>query len=115
TVSWYFPNIEGGDFCTFRNDRFVGRFRVLSASYTLQFDGSQNIYGLDPICTTEGTQLTLGLWDDRSVSVEVREESITSGNDNSKNNQGEDPPVDKNATIIILGGVLASTVPNRRN
>lgn len=116
TVSWYFPNIEGGDFCTFRGDRFVGRrFRVLSASYTLQFDGSQNIYGLDPICTTEGTQLTLGLWDNRSVRVDVREESATSGNDNSKNNQGEDPPVDKNATIITLGGVLSSTVPNRRN
>ena len=114
TVSWHFPNIEGGDFCTFSGDKFTGRFRVLSSSYTLQFDGSQNIYGLDPICTSDGTQLTLGLWDNRSVKVEVREELANFNNDGNSN-QGEDPKIDKNATIIILGGVLPSTVPNRRN
>lgn len=114
TVSWFFPNIEGGDFCNFRGDRFTGRFRVLSMSYTLTFDGSKNIYGLDPICTVEGTQLTLGLWDNRSIRVEKIEnyDLDASGTDN---NQGETPKEDKNATIITLGGVLPATVPNRRN
>jgi len=114
TVSWHFPNIEGGDFCTFSGDRFRGRFRVLSASYTLEYDGSQNAYGLDPICKTDGTKLTLGLWDSRSIRVETRKDIVPS-NEGSDNNQGEDPKVDNNATIITLGGVLPSTVPGRRN
>lgn len=114
TVSWYFPGIKGGDFCTFGDNRFKGRFRVLSSSITLNYDGSQNIYGLDPICTTDGTQLTLGLWDNRTIRVEERKE-ITPTETDGGNSQGEDPTVDKNATIIILGGVLPSTVPNRRN
>jgi hypothetical protein len=113
TVSWHFPNIEGGDFCTFSGDRFRGRFRVLSASYTLEYDGSQNAYGLDPICKTDGTKLTLGLWDSRSIRVETRKDTVPS-NEGSDNNQGEDPKVDNNATIITLGGVLPSTVPGRR-
>jgi hypothetical protein len=114
TVSWHFPNIEGGDFCTFSGDRFRGRFRVLSASYTLEYDGSQNAYGLDPICKTDGTKLTLGLWESRSIRVETRKDTVPS-NEGSDNNQGEDPKVDNNATIITLGGVLPSTVPGRRN
>jgi hypothetical protein len=114
TVSWHFPNIEGGDFCTFSGDRFQGRFRVLSASYTLEYDGSQNAYGLDPICKTDGTKLTLGLSDSRSIRVETTEDIVPS-NEGSDNNQGEDPKVDNNATIITLGGVLPSTVPGRRN
>lgn len=114
TVSWHFPNIEGGDFCTFSGNRFQGRFRVLSASYTLEYDGSQNAYGLDPICKTDGTKLTLGLWDSRSIRVETIEDIVPS-NEGSDSNQGEDPKVDNNATIITLGGVLPSTVPGRRN
>ena len=114
TVSWHFPNIEGGDFCTFSGDRFQGRFRVLSASYTLEYDGSQNAYGLDPICKTDGTKLTLGLSDSRSIRIETIEDTVPS-NGGSDNNQGEDPKVDNNATIITLGGVLPSTVPSRRN
>ena len=114
TVSWHFPNIEGGDFCTFSGDRFQGRFRVLSASYTLEYDGSQNAYGLDPICKTDGTKLTLGLSDSRSIRIETIEDTVPS-NEGSDNNQGEDPKVDNNATIITLGGVLPSTVPGRRN
>jgi hypothetical protein len=114
TVSWHFPNIEGGDFCTFSGDRFRGRFRVLSASYTLEYDGSQNAYGLDPICKTDGTKLTLGLSDSRSIRIETIEDTVPS-NEGSDNNQGEDPKVDNNATIITLGGVLPSTVPGRRN
>lgn len=114
TVSWHFPNIEGGDFCTFSGDRFQGRFRVLSASYTLEYDGSQNAYGLDPICKTDGTKLTLGLSDSRSIRIETIEDTVPS-NEGSDNSQGEDPKVDNNATIITLGGVLPSTVPGRRN
>jgi hypothetical protein len=114
TVSWHFPNIEGGDFCTFSGDRFRGSFRVLSASYTLEYDGSQNAYGLDPICKTDGTKLTLGLWESRSIRVETRKDIVPSS-EGSDNNQGEDPKVDNNATIITLGGVLPSTVPGRRN
>jgi hypothetical protein len=114
TVSWHFPNIEGGDFCTFSGNRFQGRFRVLSASYTLEYDGSQNAYGLDPICKTDGTKLTLGLSDSRSIRIETIEDIVPS-NEGSDNNQGEDPKVDNNATIITLGGVLPSTVPGRRN
>ena len=114
TVSWHFPNIEGGDFCTFSGDRFQGRFRVLSASYTLEYDGSQNAYGLDPICKTDGTKLTLGLSDSRSIRIETIKDTVPS-NEGSDNNQGEDPKVDNNATIITLGGVLPSTVPGRRN
>ena len=113
-VSWHFPNIEGGDFCTFSGDRFQGRFRVLSASYTLEYDGSQNAYGLDPICKTDGTKLTLGLSDSRSIRIETIEDTVPS-NEGSDNSQGEDPKVDNNATIITLGGVLPSTVPGRRN
>lgn len=113
TISWYFPNIEGGDFCNFSGDRFRGRFRVLSSSCTIQFDGSQNIYGLDLIGTTEGTSLTLGLWDNRQIRIETRE--TPAANNNENNNQGETPREDKNATIITLGGVLPATVPNRRN
>lgn len=113
TVSWYFPNIEGGDFCTFSGNRFRERFRVLSASCTIEYDGSQNAYGLDPICKTDGTKLTLGLWDNRSVSIETREE--TNPSSEGSDNQGEDPKVDNNATIITLGGVLSATVPSRRN
>jgi hypothetical protein len=114
TVSWHFPNIEGGDFCTFSGNRFQGRFRVLSASYTLEYDGSQNAYRLDPICKTDGTKLTLGLSDSRSIRIETIEDTVPS-NEGSDNNQGEDPKVDNNATIITLGGVLPSTVPGRRN
>ena len=114
TVSWHFPNIEGGDFCTFSGDRFQGRFRVLSASYTLEYDGSQNAYGLDPICKTDGTKLTLGLSDSRSIRIETIKDTVPS-NEGSDNSQGEDPKVDNNATIITLGGVLPSTVPGRRN
>ena len=114
TISWYFPSIEGGDFCSFSGDRFRGRFRVLSASYTLQFDTRQNIYGLDPICQTDGMQLTLGRWDNRSVRVEEREDLTVDGA-NPNSSQGEAPREDRNATIIALGGVLSATVPNRRN
>ena len=71
--------------------------------------------GQDPICKTEeGTTLTLGLWDNRSVQVEIRDDT-NAANNTGDNNQGETPREDRNASIIVLGGVLSATVPNRRN
>ncbi|MGL4377846.1 MAG: hypothetical protein ACRCT1_15510 [Microcoleaceae cyanobacterium] len=112
TISWFFPQIREGDSATFGKDRFssYGRWRVLSASFTLDYQGiNQNHHGI--IATCSGTQLSCGMDTLRSVRVEKREEPSLPP-DGSK--QGQDPKIAtsrKNAAT--LGGILP-TAPGRR-
>ena len=112
TISWFFPQIREGDSATFGKDRFssYGRWRVLSASFTLDYQGiNQNHHGI--IATCSGTQLSCGMDTLRSVRVEKREEPSLPP-DGSK--QGQDPKiVTSRKNVATLGGILP-TAPGRR-
>lgn len=115
TISYYLPKIRDGDFCTFQGDRFGrrwGRFRVTSVSWTIDFDGVSKSYKLKPICTCQGTQLTLGSWDNRSIRVQVEP---LPGAEPIQEQGGEGNLSLGSSTIIELGGVLPPTTLSRRN
>lgn len=115
TISWYLPNIREGDFCSFQGDRFQGRwgkYRVLSVSLSLDFDGVSDSYKLKPVCICQGTQLTLGRWDNRTIRVVVQPQL----NIEPVQDQGGEQNLSVGTNgIIELGGVLPLATLNRRN
>lgn len=119
TVTWYYPDIEPGDGCEPEGDRFSNvRAIVTSVSISLQFDASGNRYGIRNICLCEGTNIEMGQYEPTGVRVE--READPDYNPDAGNSQPQGGEEDNSFTASTtegsnLGGVLANTVPNRRN
>lgn len=111
TIFTFYPAIRDGDIVVSGGDRFrnEGQWIVMSASWSLEFKGNNNAYGLSPLCIAQPTSVTLGLLPDINVSVTSKQ--IT---DPTKPDAQGDPQLKVsggNATQI--GEVLINS-PNRR-
>lgn len=117
SLSFYFPKLEIGDNCNFESERFEGVSKVIGSSYTLRYDGSPNRFDIDVICTCEGTDVQLGIFEDRRITADKRRILIPPENEESTGGQqGEDGELSLGlANVGELGSVLPETVPGRRN
>lgn len=110
TVTWFFPEIRGGDAVKVGGDRFSneGTWRVNSVSWVLEYKGL-SVDGDRPLVTCPGTQLNLGL--DKPQPI-----SLSTGNAPSTDQAFDDPEI----RISVVGSPdgLAANVPvlaGRRN
>ena len=114
-ISWFYPGLDIGTAVTTGKDRFsrYGTWRIVAISHTLEFNGRNNKYR-NPICTTEGTNLTLGL--DRNRRVTIKEEEEDNPIDPNNLPGGESDP--ELLTDVTGGGgamgAIFSNRPNRR-
>lgn len=109
TIFTFYPAIRDGDSVVSEGDRFSGKWIVMSASWSLEFKGTNNAYGLSPLCIAQPTSVTLGLLP--NINVSVTSKQVT---DSSKPDATGDPKLKVsggNATVI--GEVLINS-PNRR-
>lgn len=115
-VSWYYPEINPGDFCTFGDDRLAGygRWRVTTVKYTLKYDITKNPYGIVCICEA-GTELECGIDESRSVRVNKVKTPVAPDSTNSQ--QGQDPQIEQNikSGAFVLGGLLPAAPSRRKN
>jgi len=118
TVTWYYPDISPGDRCVLEGDRFANiETIVTSVNISLRFDGTANRYGIRNICLCEGTAIEMGQYEPISVRVEREADPDYNPDSGNEPQGGEDDNSFTGATKEgrNLGGVLANTVPNRRN
>ena len=109
TIFTFYPAIRDGDSVVSGGDRFEGQWIVMSASWSLEFKGNNNAFGLSPLCIAQPTSVTLGLLP--SISVSVTEKQVT---DPSKPDVTGDPTLKvSGGTAEVIGDVLINS-PNRR-
>jgi hypothetical protein len=81
----------------------------MSASWSLEFKGNNNAFGLSPLCIAQPTSVTLGLLP--NISVSVTEKQVT---DPSKPDVTGDPTLKvSGGSAEVIGDVLINS-PNRR-
>ena len=117
-LTWYLPQIQIMDSLNFEEDRFKGIFKVMNWSYTIKYDSSDNIFNLDIIATCDGTNVTLGRFENRSLSIEEIEEPVQPNdvNNDRPQNQGEEAQLETNQeSFYQIGSILPLSVPSRRN
>jgi hypothetical protein len=112
TVTWFYPAIRPGDRVSTGLDRFAdkGAWKVMSTSWILNYQGSDNRFNCYPLVTCDGTQLTLGRYRDRRITYEVKEEPNTAGDATSGSVNIEA----KGAVDYAMGGLLQN-VSHRRS
>jgi len=104
-IAWFHPYLKPGDVIATEGDRFgdKGSWRISSNTWRLTFKGRATRF--DPFCTTDGTQVTLGLARERLVDIRtVSEDSLAGGDITIETNLGEQ----------IIGSIFLNT-PSRRN
>ena len=109
TIFTFYPAIRDGDRVVSGGDRFQGNWIVMSASWSLEFKGNNNAFGLSPLCIAQPTSVTLGLLP--NISVSVTEKQVT---DPSKPDATGDPTLKiSGGSAEVIGDVLINS-PNRR-
>lgn len=109
TIFTFYPAIRDGDSVILWGDRFQGQWIVMSASWSLEFKGNNNAFGLSPLCMAQPTSVTLGLLP--SISVSVTKKQVT---DPSKPDATGDPTLKVyGGSAEVIGDVLINS-PNRR-
>jgi hypothetical protein len=109
TIFTFYPAIRDGDSVVSGGDRFQGQWIVMSASWSLEFKGNNNAYGLSPLCIAQPTSVTLGLLP--NISVSITEKKVT---DPLKPDATGDPTLKiTGGTAEVIGDVLINS-PNRR-
>lgn len=109
TIFTFYPAIRDGDSVVSEGDRFRGQWIVMSASWSLEFKGNNNAYGLSPLCIAQPTSVTLGLLP--NISVSVTEKKV---NDPLKPDATGDPTLKITGGVAeVIGDVLINS-PNRR-
>lgn len=109
TIFTFYPAIRDGDSVISGGDRFQGQWIVMSASWSLEFKGNNNAFGLSPLCMAQPTSVTLGLLP--SISVSVTKKQVT---DPSKPDATGDPTLKVyGGSAEVIGDVLINS-PNRR-
>lgn len=109
TIFTFYPAIRDGDSVVSGGDRFQGQWIVMSASWSLEFKGNNNAFGLSPLCIAQPTSVTLGLLP--NISVSVTEKQVT---DPSKPDVTGDPTLKvSGGSAEVIGDVLINS-PNRR-
>lgn len=109
TIFTFYPAIRDGDCVISGDDRFQDQWIVMSASWSLEFKGNNNAFGLSPLCIAQPTSVTLGLLP--SISVSVTKKQVT---DPSKPDATGDPTLKVyGGSAEVIGDVLINS-PNRR-
>lgn len=110
TYAWYYPSIRPGDKIVTGKDLFSsdGDWRVTNITFSVVYKGDNRSSTLVayPIIQTDGTNITLGLDKQRSVSVTEKEDS-------SSRDISEDPVNETNGYFPNIGEVILNR-PNRR-
>lgn len=110
-LTWYYPNLEIGDRLISGDDRYdsYGRWRITQVSWSGEVDGAAS-WGLTPLCTIQGTQVTCGLDRDRQYQVNTRVE-----NDDNNPSGGGNPELSLSAQGASAIGQIQTSVTMRRN
>lgn len=118
TVAWHYPGLKIGDFVEAEGDRFAGilediRWLITRVQWQVDFNGDMNELGLLALSTTPGTQITGGLYRERSVSV--RKES-KSGDNNSYSGSlaNVDFEIESSGAKIQLGEIVVQSLHRRK-
>jgi hypothetical protein len=114
TLTWYYPNLEIGDRLISGDDRYdsYGRWRITQISWSGTVDGSTK-WGLSPLCTIEGTQVTCGL--DRDRRFWVTPDPNQQENNPAPDGAGGNPDLFITAEGGNAIGKIQSAVTMRRN
>ena len=111
TVFSFYPSLRDGDKVKTPSDRYndKGDWIVVSAAWSLEFKGVNNVYGFYPLCTYEPTSITLGLLPKPEVNVT----SKTFTEKLPPNDAGDPQLVVTGGNASVLGEILFNS-PNRR-
>ena len=104
TLCWYYPKFVPGDRVEVVGEGFKGaESRIVNVTWNLKFYGDVKTF--QPLCQTDGTQVTLGLFRERSVKITQKTEDVPGG--------GGDINITTSAGQQLLGQMLYNT-PHRR-